>query len=104
MKCAAQTAIVEKRRSSKDGIGRAIIADDYQDKQGNRVNKTFEWQLIDPQFDGTNFSFKVNPRDKDESSNDSVIEGKMKLVGDSFIGRWTSENQTGDLKMIRKKE
>jgi len=84
--------------------GRAVIADAYQDKQGNKVNKTLEWQLIDPQFDGTNFSFKVTPRDKDGSATDGVIEGKMKLVGDSFVGRWTSENQTGDLKMLRKKE
>ncbi|HEX8183649.1 MAG TPA: hypothetical protein VF747_02825 [Blastocatellia bacterium] len=60
--------------------------------------------MIDPQFDGTSFSFKVRPRDKDGSDSDSVIEGKMKLVGNEFVGRWASEDQAGDLKMARKRE
>jgi beta-lactamase regulating signal transducer with metallopeptidase domain len=84
--------------------GRTLISMELQDAQGNMVKKNAEWQLINPQFDGTNFSFKVIPSDKDGSGNASVIEGKMKLVGGDFVGRWTSEDQAGDLKMIRKKE
>lgn len=87
-----------------ESTGKALISAEYQDAQGNTVKRSMEWPLIDPQFDGANFSFKVMPRDKDGSVSEHVIEGKMRLLGGDFIGRWTSEEQTGDLKMIRKKE
>lgn len=84
--------------------GKAIFTSEFQGPQGHQIKKDVEWQLIDPQFDGTNFSFKVSPPDKDGSGNNHVIEGKMKLVGGDFIGTWSSGDQSGELKMIRKKE
>jgi beta-lactamase regulating signal transducer with metallopeptidase domain len=84
--------------------GVAIVAAEVQDAQGNPVKNSVKWPLIEPQFDGANFSFKVGPPDKDGSGSYQIIEGKMRLAGGDFIGRWTSADQAGDLKMIRKKE
>ncbi|HKP84637.1 MAG TPA: hypothetical protein VJZ26_00990 [Blastocatellia bacterium] len=67
--------------------------------------ETVEWALTDIQFDGTNLSFRVYPHDKDDETRSHYLEGKLKLVGDEFVGRWTSnESSSGNLKMTRKKD
>jgi beta-lactamase regulating signal transducer with metallopeptidase domain len=84
--------------------GKAIFSSEFQGPHGHVIKKDVEWPLIDPQFDGMNFSFKVSPPEKDGSGNSHVIEGKMRLAGGDFIGKWSSGGESGELKMIRKKD
>lgn len=53
--------------------------------------------LITPRFDGTHFHFKVD-------NGEELLDGKLKLVGDHFEGRWisTESRLSGTLKMVRK--
>jgi bla regulator protein blaR1 len=85
--------------------GKAIHPRRRDDRAGAGENETIELAFNDLQFDGVNLSFKVYPGDKDDPSRAHYLEGKLKLVGDEFIGRWTSnDNHSGSLKMIRKKD
>ena len=80
---------------------------DHADAEDKDAKDMLVWPLVDAQFDGSNLSFRVYPPDKDNpnNSNSHYMEGKLKLTGDEFVGRWTSsEGHSGTLRMIRKKE
>ena len=79
----------------------------HADAEDKDANNNLVWPLADAQFDGSTLTFRVYPTDKDNSNNDNshYMEGKLKLTGDEFVGRWkSSEGQSGTLRMIRKKE
>lgn len=55
------------------------------------------WPLVEPVFDGTAFSFKVD-------NGETLLAGEMKLVGESFEGNWkiAGGEDGGRLTMTRK--
>jgi hypothetical protein len=55
------------------------------------------WPLVDPTFDGETFSFKVD-------NGEMLLEGEMRLVGESFEGNWKAAGgeNGGRLTMTRK--
>jgi hypothetical protein len=85
--------------------GKAIVEVHLRHPDRPEVEKkTVEWVLIDPQFDGTNFTFKVSPADKDSANTSDYITGRLKMAGEEFVGRWeSSHGESGALRMARKK-
>ena len=55
------------------------------------------WPIVDATFDGRTFSFKVD-------NGETLLEGEMRLVGESFEGSWKSVGgeDGGRLTMTRK--
>jgi hypothetical protein len=55
------------------------------------------WPLVQPTFDGQTFSFKVD-------NGEMLLQGEMRLVGESFEGNWKSaDGEVGGTLTMKKK-